>query len=193
MRGPITIAVALVLGLCACSRDNGSTGADKSSKEKRQEKPPPPPCHPGCFPAGTTVATPAGPRLIEAIQPGEAVTLVAPDGTLTTGTVHSTFQTCNRLVEVQTESGNLLTTQTQPLCLENGGFRPAGELAEGDLVWRWAGGERRPTRVRAVVPTGREVPVFNLVVGESAVFIADGFLARGKPPLVDADSRGPKE
>jgi hypothetical protein len=26
--------------------------------------------------------------------------------------------------------------------------------------------------------------VFNLVVGESAVFVAGGFLARGKPPLV---------
>ena len=63
-----------------------------------------------------------------------------------------------------------------------GGFRPAGELSPGDLIGRWEGGERRPARVRAVVPTGRETQVFNLVVGESAVFVAGGFLARGKPP-----------
>jgi hypothetical protein len=133
------------------------------------------------------VATPDGPRPIESLGRGDLVTLVAPDGTLTRGPVDASFQTCNRLVEVRTESGSLLTTQTQPLCLQEGGFRPAGELAEGDLIWRWDGGERRPTRVRAVVPTGREVAVFNLVVGESAVFIADGFLARGKPPLTTSD------
>jgi hypothetical protein len=40
----------------------------------------------------------------------------------------------------------------------------------------------------AVVPIGRETPVFNVVVGESAVFIAGGFLARGKPPPVAGES-----
>ena len=80
-------------------------------------------------------------------------------------------------------SGNLLTTETQPLCLQQGGFRRAGELAAGDQIWRWEAGERRPTRVQAVVATGREAPVFNLVVGDGAVFVAGGFLARGKPPV----------
>jgi hypothetical protein len=171
-------AVALVLGVAACSPNSAPTDKGKAGKQE----PPPPPCHPGCFPAGTAVATPEGPRPIEAIARGDVVTLVGPDGTPTSGTVHATFQTWNRPVEVRTESGNLLTTETQPLCLHAGGFRPAGELAAGDRIWRWEGGERRPARVRAVVPTGRETPVFNLVVGESAVFVADGFLARGKPP-----------
>jgi hypothetical protein len=85
-------------------------------------------------------------------------------------------------VEVRTESGSLLTTETQPLCLREGGFRRAGELVAGDLIWRWTGGERRASRVQAVVPTGREEAVYNLVVGDSAVFIAGEFLARGKPP-----------
>jgi hypothetical protein len=31
-------------------------------------------------------------------------------------------------------------------------------------------------------PTGREEPVFNLIVGESAIFVAEDFLVRGKPP-----------
>jgi len=183
MRRLSAFAVALVLGVSACS-SSVTTGKVQPTKPES----PPPPCHPGCFPAGTVVATPDGPRPIESLGRGDVVTLVAPDGTLTSGTVDASFQTCNRLVEVRTESGNLLTTQTQPLCLQGGGFRHAGELAEGDVIWRWAGAGRRPARVRAVVPAGREAAVFNLVVGESAVFIADGFLARGKPPLVAGDA-----
>jgi hypothetical protein len=174
------LALALVLAVSACSPDSASSGRGQSG----QKQSPPPPCHPGCFPAGTAVATPEGPRPIETIRPGDRITLVAPDGTPTSGAVASSFQTCNRLVEVRTESGRLLTTETQPLCLADGGFRRAGELAEGDRVWRWVGGERRPDRVVAVVPTGREEAVHNLVVGESAVFVAGGYLARGKPPLV---------
>jgi hypothetical protein len=183
MRRLSSFAVALVVGVSACS-SSVTTGKVQPTRPES----PPPPCHPGCFPAGTVVATPDGPRPIEALGRGDLVTLVSPDGTLTSGTVDSTFQTCNRLVEVRTESGSLLTTQTQPLCLQGGGSRPAGELAEDDLIWRWEGGGRRPARILAVVPTGREAAVFNLVVGESAVFIADGFLARGKPPLVTGDS-----
>ena len=38
--------------------------------------------------------------------------------------------------------------------------------------------------VREVVDTGRDEPVFNLILGDSAVFVAGGFLARGKPPAV---------
>jgi len=62
------------------------------------------------------------------------------------------------------------------------------DLASGDMIWRWEGGRRLTVRVEAVVATNREAPVFNLVVGESAVFVAGGFLARGKPPIVEIDS-----
>jgi Hint domain len=184
MRCLSPLVVALLLGVTACSPNTGPTGKGKAGKEGL----PPPPCHPGCFPAGTLVATPEGLRPIEALRGGDLVTLVRADGTPTSGAVESTFQTCTRLVEVRTESGSLVTTATQPLCLQEGGFRPAGELAAGDLLWRWEAGERRPARVRGVLPTGREAPVFNLVVGESAVFVAGGFLARGKPPPVAGDT-----
>ncbi len=170
----IPLAVALALGASACSPDTGKRTTPRTQ--------PPEPCHPGCFPAATLVATPEGPRPIESIRGGDVVTLIGPDGAPTSGPVRSTFQTCNRLVEVRTEAGSLLTTQTQPLCLADGAFRRAGELAEGDRLWRWEGGERRAATVLAVVPTGREAEVFNLVVGDSAVFVAGGFLAKGKPP-----------
>jgi hypothetical protein len=139
-------------------------------------------CHPGCFPAGTPVQTPYGPRPIKLIGRGDLITLLAPDATATKGTVVSVFQTCNRLVELRTESGSLLTTETQPFCLRDGGFRRAGELTKGDLIWQWNGTERRSARVVAVAPTGQKTPVFNLVIGQSAVFVAGGFLVRGKPP-----------
>jgi hypothetical protein len=184
MRRLFPIVTALVLAIPACSSNSATTGNTKVTKEEKPLEP----CHPGCFPAGTLVATPEGPRAIETIRLGEFVTLVGTDDSATTGKVNANFQTCNRLIEVQTESGSLLTTQTQPLCLSDGGFRAAGELTEGDMIWRWEKDKRRPARVLAIVPTGQEAPVYNLVVGESVVFVAGGFLARGKPPSVDTDA-----
>jgi hypothetical protein len=182
MRRLFLLALALLVGAGACGPTGGSTGSTGSAATGKTGGYPPPPCHPGCFPTGTAVATPDGLRPIESLGRGDLVILVGPDGTPTSGAVDACFRTCNRLVEVRTESGSLRTTETQPLCLAAGGFRPAGELAAGDVVWRWEAGERRPARVLAVARTGEEGPVFNLIVGESAVFVAGGFLARGKPP-----------
>jgi hypothetical protein len=184
MRRLFLFIAVLVLGITACSSNPATTGKDKTTKEHVPNEP----CHPGCFPSSTMIATQEGPRAIETIGLGDLVTLVDADGTPTNGKVNARYQTCNRLVEVQTELGNLLTTETQPLCLRDGGFRAAGQLVEGDQIWRWVEGKRRSTRVLSVVPTGREAPVFNLVVGESAVFIAGEFLARGKPPPVGGES-----
>jgi hypothetical protein len=179
-----TFALAMLLGLPACAPEKEGPKKDRGHADKKEL---PPPCHPGCFPAGTLVATPGGPRPIESVRRGDVVTLLGKDGVAASGKVGSTFRTCNRLVEVRTDGGALLTTETQPLCLRDGGFRRAGELAEGDVVWRWEAGGRVPARVQAVEPAAGEAKVFNLVVGESAVFVAGGFLARGKPPLTEAE------
>jgi len=87
---------------------------------------------------------------------------------------------------VRTDQGTLLTTDAQPFCLDDGKFRRAGDLKEGDRIWQWRGHARARVVVRSVAPTGRKAPVFNLIVGDSAVFVAGGFLARGKPPADDA-------
>jgi hypothetical protein len=142
----------------------------------------PAPCHPGCFPAGTLVLTPKGPRAIDTIRAGDGVTVVRPDGTGVAGKVQSVFVTRNRLLKVETEAGDLLTTETQPLVLADGTIRAAGELQAGDRVFRWQDGKRQAVRVRAVHATDRVEQVFNLVLGDSEVFVADGFLARSKPP-----------
>jgi hypothetical protein len=140
------------------------------------------PCHPGCFPAGTLVRVPDGSKQIELIRAGETVTTVGPDGRAGQGVVESVFTSRNRLVEVRTDRGTVVTTEAQPLCLRAGGFRRAGDLRAGDRLWRWHDGRRVEAVVREVVATGREASVFNLILGDSAIFIAGDFLARGKPP-----------
>jgi hypothetical protein len=143
--------------------------------------PPPEPCHPGCFPAGTLVATPKQTRPIETIRKGDEITTIGADGRSAAGQVASVFVTRNRLLEVQTDAGALLTTETQPLAMADGGLRAAGELKAGDKIWRWDG-ERRPVVVRSVERTGRETTVYNVILADSGLFVANGYLARSKPP-----------
>jgi hypothetical protein len=155
--------------------------------EMRELKPvkdagPPVPCHPGCFPAGTPVLTPGGAWPIDRLRPGDVVTSIRPDGRAADGVVEEVFVTRNRLVRVQTDVGTILTTAEQPLCLAGGGFRRACDLKAADTVWCWRNDKRAEAVVRAVVPTDREEPVFNLILGQNAVFVAGDFLARGKPP-----------
>jgi hypothetical protein len=152
----------------------------------RQEEIPAIPCHPGCFPAGTLVLIPNGSKRIELMRAGETVTTISPDGKAARGVVQEVFISKNRLVEVRTDDGTLLTTEAQPLCLKEGGFRRAADLRAGDRIWQWRNGRRVETVVRAVAATGKEAAVFNLIVGESAIFVAGEFLARGKPPAAGA-------
>jgi hypothetical protein len=92
------------------------------------------------------------------------------------------------LLEVETEDGYLFTTETQPLCLADGTTRGAGELKAGDPILRWQYGKRQIVKVRAVSPTDRLEKVFNLILGDTEIFIADGFLARSKPPALTLTS-----
>ena len=126
------------------------------------------------------------------------MTAVAPDGRAVAGRVEDVFSTRNQLVEVRTDRGTVLTTGEQPLCLTTGGFRRATDLKAGDTVWYWSQAESKPDGnresrraravVRSVTATGREEQVFNLILGDGAVFVAGDFLARGKPPA-EANAR----
>jgi len=145
--------------------------------------PQPEPCHPGCFPAGTLVQVPDGKASIEQIRVGDTVNSVNSSGQLAKAQVESIFVTRNKLLEVRTAKGTLVTTNTQPMAMEDGGYRPAGELKSGDRIWRWNGTERQVVAVKEVSTTGKQSQVFNLVLGAPTTFIANEFLVRSKPPV----------
>src|SRR5262249_46814143 len=136
------------------------------------------PCHPGCFPAGTRVLVPGGERAIERIREGDPVIAVDAAGKPSPARVAGVFVPRNRVLEGGTEGGTLEATATQPVALEGGGFRAAGELKPGERVWRWVEGKRRAATVTALTPADREVEVFNLILGEPTGFVAGGFLVR---------------
>lgn len=141
-----------------------------------------PPCHPGCFPAGTQILTEKGAKAIEDIRAGQMISTIGADGKPMKTKVESMFVTKNRIVEVNIEGKTLITTATQPLALADGKLRAAGELAAGDRIQTWVKGERAIAVVKSVEPTLREVPVYNIVFSEQQLFVANGFVARSKPP-----------
>jgi hypothetical protein len=117
-------------------------------------RPPIEPCHPGCFPAGTPILLPDGSTTVEKVRAGDAVTTIGSNGIAGKARVESVFVTNNRLIEVKTASGTLVTTETQPLALADGGLREAGELRPGDKIWRWDGKQRQSVEVKSVIATG---------------------------------------
>jgi hypothetical protein len=142
----------------------------------------PEPCHPGCFPRGTLVETPLGPRAIETIEADDELVAFLSGGEQIVGRVQSVFVTDNRLWKIATTGGTLLTTETQPLCLGSRQTRPAGELQPGDMILRWQNGGLCEEEVISVSSTNRIEKVFNLVLGDSELFVAGGYLASSKPP-----------
>jgi hypothetical protein len=148
----------------------------------RREDPPLEPCHPGCFPYGTLVQTPGGLCPIEEIQAGDPIFSPGPAGVLRTINVQSVFVTDNRLWHLRTDQGDLITTETQPLCQALDQFVPAGKLQPGDTILCLRDGETLAATVLGVESTGRIERVVNLILGDREVFIAGGFLARSKPP-----------
>jgi hypothetical protein len=141
------------------------------------------PCHPGCFPAGTMVETPDGPRSIETVKAGDAVQTLSPNGKMVPIKVASVFVGQSLLVEIETDDGILHTTGKQPLMLTSGAVKSAIDLVSGDEIARWKDGRPQPVKVRSVQLKDRQpVPIINLVLDEQGIFIANGYLVRSKPP-----------
>lgn len=141
------------------------------------------PCHPGCFPRGTLVDAPTGPRLIESLQPGDQVTAIGRGREALTATIQSVFITENVLWKVRTQAGELLTTKIQPLCLADGNIAATGDLQPGYIILHRQENVITPVKVLEVSSTQRIERVFNVVLGDSEIFVAGGYLARSKPPL----------
>jgi hypothetical protein len=144
------------------------------------------PCHPGCFPAQTNILTPNGARAIETIQSGDSILAVDKKGKPCPAKVRTVFVSNSFLVEIETDSGRLMTTGKQPLCLSGGTCKTAENLMPGEELLRWQDGKGQPTKIRAVHKTNKLAQVFNLVLEDQEYFVAGGFLVRSKPPLAAA-------
>ena len=121
----------------------------------------------GCFPAGTTIATPHGLVAIETLQPGAVVRT----GQGTTTEVEATFVTRAHVLTLQTDAGRLRTTAEHPVLCADGLFRSAGELARGTQL---------PGALVTGAVLGVEELVYNLRVGTPHTFVADGFVVHNK-------------
>ena len=121
----------------------------------------------GCFPAGTTIATPSGLVAIETLQPG-AVVLTGQGATTA---VEATFVTRARVLTLRTDAGLLRTTAEHPVLCADGKFRDAGELVRG---------ARLPGVLVTGVALGTEELVYNLRVGSPHTFVANGFVVHNK-------------
>lgn len=148
------------------------------------------PCHPGCFPWGTLIETARGPRAIEQIKVGDKIVAILRSGEQRQVAVSSIFRTRNQLMEVHTTARVLLTTRIQPLCVSSSLNVAAGDLRAGDQILGWKNGELLPVKVLQVRLTDRVEPVINLVLKDSESFIANGFMARSKPPADSAMNNG---
>ncbi|MFB3893466.1 MAG: Hint domain-containing protein [Phycisphaerae bacterium] len=134
----------------------------------------------GCFPAGTAVQTPGGPRSIETFTPGDVVVSIDDGGRPVVSEVEDVFATHSPLLLLRTDRGELRTTAEHPIRMAGGGFRLAGDLAPGDVVMLWRDGRAQSATVSEARPTGQMATVYNLTVGSPHTFIADGFIVHNK-------------
>ena len=101
----------------------------------------------GCFPAGTTIATPGGGTAIEDLQPGDVILGINAAGQCVTSAIQRIYRQPSVLLALTTDAGMLLTTDEHPLRLADGHFCQAGRLTVGQQVCRWSSGRLRAARV----------------------------------------------
>ena len=149
-------------------------------------------CHPGCFPAGTLVQTSGCPRA--GSRPSKSANLFSAwtkKGKTVAAKVHSAFVTDNYLVEVETDSGRLITSPASSLFAWLAGCtKTANELVPGDEMLSWEDGVvaaprkvRRDQQDRAI---GASFSIWSLRTRISTS--PAGLQVRSKPPFADVAS-----
>ncbi|MEM8864636.1 MAG: polymorphic toxin-type HINT domain-containing protein [Planctomycetota bacterium] len=129
-----------------------------------------------CFPAGTPVLTPAGPRAIEDLRAGdlvlsrdEAWTGDGDDGTAAPEPkrIEEHFVREGELWDLHIADEVITATPEHPFFVREKGWTPAGELEPGDLLSTDAG---KWLPLDKLVNTGRTTTVYNLRVADYATY-----------------------
>jgi hypothetical protein len=132
-----------------------------------------------CFPAGTPVLTPGGPRPIESLRAGDLVQSydTLSGRALTRPIVAVERRRARRLLALRAGGAPILTTPEHYFWTQAGGWVRARDLEAGDRLVAPDGAERsfRAGKVRSLA---RAVDVYNLVVREHNVYFV------GSPPVL---------
>lgn len=134
----------------------------------------------GCFPTGTSIATPQGRKAIEELAAGDDVLAVDGEGRTVRTTVKTVFINKSSLMKIETDEGVLLATRDHPVSLGGGRFRPAGDLKSGDRITQWENGRLTAGKIRSVDRGAGEGLVFNLEVNGPHTFVAEGIVVHNK-------------
>lgn len=133
----------------------------------------------GCFPAGTAVATPSGPRPIEALDRGDLVCAWSGDS-VTERRVAALHRHAAHTLRLVTDVCTLSTSPSQPFLEARRGWTAASALRAGDSIMAHGGVF---ARVLALEAAAAGVPVFNLCVEcDETYFVGDArVIAHNKP------------
>jgi len=136
-----------------------------------------PSCGPtgGCFVAGTLVETDGGPRAIESIVVGDKVLSASGNGETEYAPVEATYRVLR--YEYYVINGHIRVTAEHPFKV-SGGWATTEELQVGcELV----GHDGQTTLVSSIVKEDTGVRAYNIEVGGTHTFFADGVLVHNKP------------
>jgi hypothetical protein len=129
-----------------------------------------------CVIAGSQIATPSGPRPVEALVPGDVVWTQGPHG-LEEGRVSAVYRSWafrHRVLSLA-DGGRLGVTDSHPIATEAGWVR-AGDIEAPQVVITRQGG----ARVETVKAVRGIVAVYDLTVEPNHNFFANGVLTHNK-------------
>jgi hypothetical protein len=131
-----------------------------------------------CVAAGTLVATPDGPRPIEALRVGDRVWSRAATGERAEGRLTAVVDaTATASLWLVVDGGaRVRVTDVHPVALADGRWVEAGRLRPGDRLV----GEAGPARLLSIERASGDVRVFDLSVEPHACFWAGGLLVHNK-------------
>jgi len=137
-----------------------------------------------CVVAGSQIATPSGPRPIEALEPGDVVWTQGPDGPEEgrVAAVHRSWAFQHRVLSLA-DGRWLGVTGSHPIATVAGWVR-AGDVEASQVVTSWEG----TANVETVTTVLGIVGVYDLTVEPNPNFFANGVLTHNKRTIVSANS-----
>jgi hypothetical protein len=130
-----------------------------------------------CVVEGEVVDTPDGPRPIQDLKPGDSIYCRNPAGDRVEGTIQVVLANCaaSFLTFEFSDGTRLRVTSVHPIATPQG-YRPAGQLRQGDVVMARVGA----LKIDSIEIMEKSVNVYDLSVDPHPNFFASGILVHNK-------------